>query len=175
MMSIKNNIDNNKGFSLIELMVVIAVMAVAVGLASLSLAMVNNANVNKAAYDFNSLLNQARAQSIAKGTDAGTLTLKVDNGSVLYKIGDASTTDGWEKLTTPAIDVEVVPYINTAAYDLHSGTAISGSVQLRFAPSGVVLDATSGQNICQVIFKRGNRKVGVIIYRETGKHDVVMY
>ena len=80
--------DNNKGLSYVEFIIVIAIMAIAVGLVSLSMGLVSRTNINRGAEKVSSSLNQARNTAMARGTDRGTIEISFD-GKLLYssKVG----------------------------------------------------------------------------------------
>lgn len=85
-------IKNNKGISLFEMLIVLAIMSVVTGLAALSLSLVNSANVSKAADTYAAAVNTARTTSMAKGTALGTLhVVKEGSGAVYYYIGNDPT------------------------------------------------------------------------------------
>lgn len=177
-----NNIKNNKGFSLLELIVVIAVSMVLVAFAGLTISVVHNANVSKAARSFNSLLSTARSQSISKGKDAGNLTLTMEGGRLYGEIGtytdDAGNLHQGEKelICNGLIDVyynelyTVVDYYDTSLTDKW---ADGKSYTFHFTSSGEVASNSPNPNICTLLFRKGNRTLMVVLYTETGKHEVI--
>lgn len=163
----------NKGFSLIEMIVVLAVMSVLIAFASLSIATINNAKVNDAAARMVTMIRQARTQSISKGQEAGKLILTVEDGKLFGQIGD----DGAKELISSGmIDVFVDNYqtsnpaASAGAYTSTniSGATFTGPAEIRFLPSGVVDSATSSMP-CNIRFSRGNRHWRVLLYHETGR------
>lgn len=78
----------NKGFSYIELIVVIGIMAVMVGMASLSISIISRNNVTKAAEKLESAVNQARTTTMAKGSKNGCLEISTDGSAFYYYIGN---------------------------------------------------------------------------------------
>jgi prepilin-type N-terminal cleavage/methylation domain-containing protein len=58
---------SNKGFSLIELLVIIAIMGVGLGIAAMSIASLSAADVRRCAADMNSMLSKARVNSMYRG------------------------------------------------------------------------------------------------------------
>lgn len=163
----KSILGSNKGFSLIELIVVIAIMAVAIGLVTITYSIVNNANVSKAANTLDTAFNKARIQSMAKGTDAGQLTVWVSYGVLYYTIGDPAV----ETPTAVNSNVIDISYTDT------NGTTFGHvdfmpAVTYRFNSAGMVM--TSGYSVRQFEFSHDTRKVDVIFYLETGKHTTVL-
>lgn len=178
----KNVLKNNKGFSLVEMLIVIGVMAILTGIVATSVALVNNANVSRAAKTFESLLNQSRTQSMAKGSDAGKLTITKENGKVYGQIGTGEK----ELICSRNIDVYFNAYNNGTSYTIRDYTdgakMADGDVRvIRFATSGVavknstVVPVEDTKEFCKLIFAHGNRKAEVTLYRETGKHDTVVF
>ena len=176
---------NNKGFSLIELIVIIAIMGVLVGGASLGIGLVFSKDAMKCATRLNDSIYDARANSMYK---AGKFELSIDNsGSAnVATISQTDLTpvtsdtvyldgeDSSKKTTISARFVtEAVP----------AGTAISLPVSVTFdkAKGNVysVVDAdgmTYGDGI--IVFEieplRGNRnrKAKVQLVTTTGKHTI---
>lgn len=176
---------NNKGFSLIELIVIIAIMGVLVGGASLGIGLVFSKDAMKCATRLNDSIYDARANSMYK---AGKFELSIDNtgsantatisqtdltpvtSDTIYLDGEDSS----KKTTISARFVtEAVP----------AGTAISLPVSVTFdkAKGNVysVVDAderTYGDGI--IVFEieplRGNRnrKAKVQLVTTTGKHTI---
>ena len=176
---------NNKGFSLIELIVIIAIMGVLVGGASLGIGLVFSKDAMKCATRLNDSIYDARANSMYK---AGKFELSIDNtgsanvatisqtdltpvtSDTIYLDGEDSS----KKTTISARFVtEAVP----------AGTAISLPVSVTFdkAKGNVysVVDAdemTYGDGIIVFEIKplRGNRnrKAKVQLVTTTGKHTI---
>ncbi len=158
----KSILSSNKGFSLIELLVVVAIMAVAVGLITITYVIVHNANVAKAANTLDTAFNKARIQSMAKGTEAGKLTLWMQGGVLYYTIGDKA--------------VESPTAVNNATIDIQysDGASWSGSIDdmsdvvYCFNSAGMVIQDSALPQ--EFEFSHGTRKVAVIFYLDTGKH-----
>ena len=70
----KKNNNKNGGFSLVELIVVIAIMAVLTGIASMSLASVMGVSVKQCARDIQSAANQTRVSTLGKDEVIMTIT-----------------------------------------------------------------------------------------------------
>ena len=176
---------NNKGFSLIELIVIIAIMGVLVGGASLGIGLVFSKDAMKCATRLNDSIYDARANSMYK---AGKFELSIDNtGSanvatvsqtdVTPIISDTVYLDGEDSSKKTTISARFV----TEA--VPAGTAISLPVSVTFdkAKGNVysVVDAdemTYGDGI--IVFEieplRGNRnrKAKVQLVTTTGKHTI---
>ena len=162
---------NDRGYSLVEILVVIAIAAILVGFASLGVLTIYYANVNKSATTFESLLTASRTTSMSKGTDAGKLILTMDDGNLYGQIGD----DGeMQLICNKNVTVYKNQYYSASDYDGHdvSSPWTTGTITIEFLPSGRVKDSDDAtNNICKLIFSRGTtRNFEIILYRETGKH-----
>lgn len=73
-MKLKKLKQNNNGFSLVELIVVIAIMSIAVGALSLSMSLVTGAEAKKAFSKIESVIDEARTGSMTRFNE--TLTIK---------------------------------------------------------------------------------------------------
>lgn len=158
----KSILSSNKGFSLIELLVVVAIMAVAVGLVTITYAIVDNANVAKAANALDTAFNKARVQSMAKGTEAGQLTVWMTDGVVYYTIGDPAVE------TPTAVNSGTIDVNYTYASSATGAPPTMPQVTYRFNSAGMVIQDSDLVN--EYVFSHGNRKVAVIFYLDTGKH-----
>ena len=176
---------NNKGISLIELIVIIAIMGVLVGGASLGIGLVFSKDAMKCATRLNDSIYDARANSMYK---AGKFELSIDNS------GSANTATISQTDLTPATsDTVYLDGVDSSKKTTISarfvteavpaGTAISLPVSVTFdkAKGNVysVVDAdemTYGDGI--IVFEieplRGNRnrKAKVQLVTTTGKHTI---
>lgn len=157
---------NNKGFSLLELLIVVALFSVMVGFASLTIAMVNNADVAKCANTYDSALDKAKTQCMSKGTDRGQLILTKQNGGLYYRIGD-------EAYNTKICSAQVkfqIEYTDSSIKtqdDFSDGTDIAS---ISFNSAGMVIK--NAVNIKSITFSNNNRRIASILYNETGKHEI---
>ena len=173
---------NNKGFSLIELIVIIAIMGVLVGGASLGIGLVFSKDAMKCATRLNDSIYDARANSMYK---AGKFELSIDNtGSanvatisqtdVTPIISDTVYLDGVDSNKKTTISAKFV----TEA--VPAGTAISFPVNLTFdkAKGNVYFDVDAdgtyddGIIVFDITPLRGNRTAKVQLVTTTGKHTI---
>ena len=174
---------NNKGFSLIELIVIIAIMGVLVGGASLGIGLVFSKDAMKCATRLNDSIYDARANSMYK---AGKFELSIDN-SGSANVATISQTD----LTPATSDTVYLDGVDSnkkttisakfVTEAVPAGTAISFPVNLTFdkAKGNVYFDVdadgmTYGDGI--IVFDitplRGNRTAKVQLVTTTGKHTI---
>ncbi len=173
---------NNKGFSLIELIVIIAIMGVLVGGASLGIGLVFSKDAMKCATRLNDSIYDARANSMYK---SGKFELSIDNSGsanvatvsqtdVTPIISDTVYLDGVDSNKKTTISARFV----TEA--VPAGTAISFPVNLTFdkAKGNVYFDVDAdgtyddGIIVFDITPLRGNRTAKVQLVTTTGKHTI---
>lgn len=156
---------NNKGYSILEVLIVVAIAALLMAMTTIAYRIVYSANVEKSMNSLNAAFNKARTVSMAKGPAAGKLTLDMDSdGNLYYKIG--SETQG----TLICNSMQTVTYDNTFCISQTVPTAeLSGSVYYTFNSDGSLKAAeTTGPS--RIVFSRWKNHSQVLIYSETGKH-----
>lgn len=169
----KEKWKDNSGFTLMELLIVIAISAILLTIVTIAYSVVHNADVSRAARNFDAVLARARTESMAKGTDAGQLNLYMENGVLYYWLGvDPAGADNKEEICNAMIDVEL--HVKDGNVPLSLGDFPEGAVwTVRFATTGF-LDTNqtniNGFRIASLWFSRGNRMVATNLY-STGKTD----
>ena len=73
--------ERNKGFTLVELIVVVAIMAISVAIVSMSISAVSSYRAKKCANEINALLSECKVNAMSRG-DGESLTLWYKDGSV---------------------------------------------------------------------------------------------
>jgi len=73
---------NNKGFSYVEMIIVIAIVGILIALLSISIGTVNRNNALRASEELESLVNNARVNALTKGLNYGVLTIAKDETGV---------------------------------------------------------------------------------------------
>lgn len=173
---------NNKGFSLIELIVIIAIMGVLVGGASLGISLVFSKDAMKCATRLNDSIYDARANSMYK---SGKFELSIDysgaaNVAIISQtdvtpvIKDIVYLDGEDSSKKTTISAKFV----TEA--VPAGTSISLPVTVTFdkAKGNVYYDADGdgayddGIIVFDITPLRGNRTAKVQLVTTTGKHTI---
>ena len=173
---------NNKGFSLIELIVIIAIMGVLVGGASLGIGLVFSKDAMKCATRLNDSIYDARANSMYK---AGKFELSIDNtGSA--NVATISQTD-LTPVTSDTIYLDGVDSNKKTTISakfvteaVPAGTALSFPVNLTFdkAKGNVYFDVDAdgtyddGIIVFDITPLRGNRTAKVQLVTTTGKHTI---
>ena len=141
--------SSNKGFTLVEMIVVIAIAAIMFGLAAISMNIVTNSNVRADAKRMQSTLKTARMRAMAKGQDAGTVTITNENGAIYATIG--TDADAEKKLIC------------------YSNVTYTGPTSIVFNTNGSVnTGADPTVTEYTLTFQRATRLYEVKVYRETG-------
>jgi len=83
----KNN-RNNRGFSYVEMLMVLAIMAIMVGLVTISIGLVGRNSVKRTGEELESLIKKARTSALTKGTGQGYLNIALVDGAVYAYVGE---------------------------------------------------------------------------------------
>lgn len=163
--------NNNKGFSMIELLIVIAILSVAAAGSVLSMSIARNADVKKAAVQTEALMKGVRSNCMAKSA-AEYLYLYNDGDDVYYVISSdkadnytaVSGLNGKTKLCSGSITV-------TCSTKTSSKNLVNDFVRISFDKStgGVIYD---GGDLSEISFSRSSKESKVIVAYETGKTTV---
>ncbi len=161
--------DNNKGFSYVELILVLAIMAIMIGMLSLSYSYVTSNNVSKAAAKMESVFNTARIVSLSKGSEQGALNIMQEDGKVYYCIGKFDPDDPncpeWNKIAQTPV------YITLANNGSHSDLPNGSIIIYKYNPSsGAFKSDAFPYN--EIIFTNGNKESSLILFKATGKCKV---
>ena len=170
MKSRKRHIDN-KGLTLIELLMFLAISSIILTMVMLSYNVVNNANATKAARRLETVIRTARTQSMAKGQEAGKLTLTVQNGNLYATIGDPATAT-IQQICNSGVTVQGL--LCTTDYTPRGGASFD-SATLTFNTSGTVRLVGDSTTFNKFILNRGNRSFEIIVYSDTGSVETNMF
>lgn len=164
---------NDKGISMMELIVVISIMAIVVGIASLSISLMFSRDAQRAAVLIDDWLSDARMQSMSKN-DEVSLTIKTNavstNNSMELKVGTNTK--------TLKIDKSVLISLKG------SRTADPGEeIKLVFNKSNGSVESVNDVDVepnnnelyeIEVISQKGPAKiVNVVLIANTGRHYIV--
>lgn len=175
--ALKKNVQlNNSGFSLIELIVVIAIMGIIVGVSSMSLALAFSKDAERCATRLNDAIYDARMSSMSKSgnyhlivnDDAGVYSAVVGDDKLVYLDGDSNS-----KKT------------NISAYIVYEDGGITKKDELPFpveihinkAKGNVIVGEASVQKEGIVLFEisqiRNTTKTSKVqLITSTGKHTI---
>ena len=166
---------NNKGFSLVELIVVVLIMAIVTGTATVSVVIVYNARVKKAARVLRSQLELCRQKTMAKEDKTGTsgvyMKLYLEDGDYYATIYDGETIVKSEKLGSDQLTIKVGPK-NTSISSMDKIEDGHEAIY-KFKKSSGGVDSTytssSGGNPYLSIYVEGNENYHLMIAEYTGR------
>ncbi len=115
---------NNKGISYIEVILVLTIMILLTGFASVTMAIVNRNNVTKGADRIESGFAHAKTLSLSKGSDKGCITFAADGSKCYYYYGD-NVGDKYAVCNSPCtLSIFVNDSDPAHAYNINSSTQI---------------------------------------------------
>jgi prepilin-type N-terminal cleavage/methylation domain-containing protein len=169
---------DNRGFSLVELIVVIAIMAVLVGVASVSVGLLSGKQAKQTRDELKSKLESVRIQTMGKRTVTAVLAA---NASGSYELVVTSTLDASAE---PEITTYTLGGSSCAIYyscdkdcvyaaDGDDLTALTGGgLTMEFDRSSGAMKALNGSSYLYHLYVVQNNKVyGIRFYPETGKME----
>lgn len=168
-----NRKSKNQGFSLIEVIVVLAIVSIVIGISAVSISLANSRNAEKCAKLIDSALESARMSSMAQ---AGSFLFLLDGSTNCLTI-DSSVSGVTEEIQLPArVNVEI-------AVDGNSFCEVGTELCVEFDKSGGGIDTLvlDGSTIASEDYHTvtitaandsGNRKVRILLVHRTGKHYV---
>jgi len=188
--------NHNAGFSLMELIVVIAIMAVLTGIGLVTYTIVNNANVQKAANAVSNLMSECRVNAKAKATTSWGLCIDYSDKSAptctIYQ-GDSATAYNYEPLTSgtsltiyyPVTDengvivknaIHIAPTADggDAQYVGVTYVKLSGKVSSVSVGTTSISETTLPEcDYYDFVFNKGSKTYSVRLYRTTGKNELL--
>lgn len=166
---------NNRGFSYVEFILVIAIMAIMVGIAALSMGLVNRANVNRGIEKVGSSLNQARNSAMAKGYVRGTFEITRVGDTYYYFVGDANSTEKDNLKDTLISSPATVGYyvVIDGTETLIPITATNPLVIQYNQSTGAFRPMADGNYCTGIVLTNGDKEAVIRLYPETGKSELV--
>lgn len=169
---------NNKGFSYVEMIVVLGIMSIMTAFIALTLGTVNRNNVRRASESIQSKMNEARVSAMSKGTQRGYLMIARYNNNIYTYVGQGIDPTTGELYTAEAISKRgeklCSPKLNITVAGQEMNGDVGNVVYLQFKQS------TGGLNNCsgtisgnQVTVKVANDKDTTVssfkIFTQSGK------
>lgn len=169
--------SNNRGFSIVELIIVVAIMAIVVGVATLSFSIVTNRRVSKYADEIESTMERARVLTLGKEQNAVECIISEDGDEYVAKILQGGSVVSERKIGKNNVSITV--YFDNGS----SGVALSGITGKSPASTGsglhFVYDRASGAFIkdvnvnghycTKIEISNGSRTAQIIPIGKTGK------
>ena len=186
---------NNTGFSLVELMVVIAIMAVLMGLASYSFGLILSSSAKECAQKLSSQLYETRTGSMCRYGEELTIYYHKNTGSsdeysdgyYIYRVSNtiqngATVADMKKQLTNAEIRkiasgrVKITAYIegDSTPITINNATSITISYQHSSGAFdyGIIDGASTGSYFEKLVIESGNKVYTIKMVPETGKHSI---
>lgn len=153
---------NNKGITLIEILVVVAIMSIAVGGASISISLAYSRDAEKCAKTINSALENTRMMSMS---EKGNFTMELDmtNNMLYIKSSEESepvVTEDLQRRVTISSPMDPGAATVTVQFDKSTGKVLSMSPE---SSDGILRIASENNN---------GKKATVVLVKGTGKHYV---
>ena len=158
---------NNGGFSLVELIVVIAISVVLIGAATISIRSVMGVEVKQCARNIESILNKTRVTTM--GNDSAVLEIYKDasDGAYYYKTTINGVVSDPSKIGKSRIDVY---YSMEDNYGNKTQLNGSNSIVLQFdRSSGAQKPDANNKSSSRIWIQKNSTEKVITIYKETGK------
>lgn len=170
-------IKNNKGFSYVEMILVLGIIAIMMGIIALSTNLIGRTNVNKGCDNLNNAMTQAKTSVMAKGDADCSMSVFCQDGKYYYYIGDAYSPDiDVDKVEFASLPVNITYSTQSApgvAYTLGEGDvlvvryyATSGAFALADLPDDAPVDMDFIETIS---FVHKDKMCTIRCYPATGK------
>lgn len=158
---------NNRGFTLVEVMVVLAIMAVLTGMIGLSISMLTSQRLKSAVSDTKSLMQSA--QTVAMSKDNCTVTFEQD-GEGKCIVTSRSGSDKQLKEVEINSKISVVVTAGGVAYTVGGGTTVKIQYNRETGGFKECLVNGSAQGIpTEISFTQGDRTIVLELATYTGK------
>lgn len=176
-------IKENKGFSLVEVIVTIAIMAIVIGASVGIYSWVNSSKIKKAARNLNSSISDLRSTTRSK-TGTYKLSVEKDNNDVFkanIEKQDASSSYFNYSTSTLGKEVKIYCKVSGITYDIGSNGATGKyKIEIQFnRASGAfskikLIEGSNEQDIDdnKIYISLGNREYTIKLVQLTGKHYI---
>lgn len=154
-------IQNNKGISLVEILIVVAIMSIMVGASSIGLSLAYSRDAEKCAKTINAALENARMMSMSQ---KGNYTMELDmENNILYIRSSESATP----VVTEDLQSRVDIFVPTDA------SATSVTVQFDKSTGKVLAMSSESDGVLRITSENNNgKRATVVLVKGTGKHYV---
>ncbi len=157
-----NNKLYNKGISYIEFILVISIIFLLTGFASVTMSVVNRNNVNKAADKIATGMNYFKTLSLSKGSNKGAITFATSGGKTYYYFGDDQS--GKKYVCNSPCTVKVT--VKGASYTISGNTKVRLKINQSTGAFEKAEVSSDGVNFTEVVhnmneFNGGDNKITV--------------
>ncbi|NCB51809.1 MAG: prepilin-type N-terminal cleavage/methylation domain-containing protein [Clostridia bacterium] len=162
--------NNNRGFTLVEIIVVVVIMGVLVGIISLSISSVFSSRARRGAAEIDAYISMCKVNSMSRAGDISIILDLDENGSIRGRYyEDASLKD-----TAIFADANVTATFTTGGVetDLSDTDTLTLSFDRNtgaFAPQSIVGET---KNYCTAISLSSGRTYVIILVPSTGNHYI---
>lgn len=165
---------NNKGFSYVELLLVLAIIAIMMGIMALSMSLIGRTNVNKGCDNLNNAMNQARTASMAKGRINGAITISCQDGKYYYYIGKAGTAESESQKVKFASQPVNVGYTLKSKSGVVKSLNDGDNIVIRYNQSTGAFEMATpvGDYVETIVFSNGDKSATIKCYIATGKTEI---
>ncbi len=180
-----NNRKSNAGFSLVELLVVVAIMAVLMSITAVTWYTVSSANVNKAASFIEEVMLEGKNRAMTTSAKSWDVVITNDNVKLIKTYSDNSTEVIVSEKLPSNVDIKLIQNGSLIEYDLGTDPVVYDSIIISYkllsgevkkvsaTTSSTTVTLYEGKDINYgdiVCYYEDERSETIRLYYSTGKH-----
>jgi prepilin-type N-terminal cleavage/methylation domain-containing protein len=157
---------NNKGFSLVELVVVFSILLVLTGVVVLNFGVITNWQLNKSVQSIDDNLNKIKVMSLSDSdNEEPTLKLSMNNNDLIINVNDGDDLNLGEYLVT-------IDYEDVNRDELPSLVLGTQEITISFNNSGGFNEVTGNGYIKKIKLEKNDYSKSIICESLTGKYYI---